>query len=119
MIPRITKMIGRVDDWFCGHQRDSVGRGHSGSLSADPEAYFLMVIALPFGSTRALATAQDISRSPPCVAIHPRACVLPSLSRRSASGDGRYLRSGSCPPNADFAEYMQLFALTVPAAAAL
>jgi hypothetical protein len=37
----------------------------SGSIFADPEACFVMMMALPFGSTRALATAHAIRAWPP------------------------------------------------------
>jgi hypothetical protein len=33
----------------------------SGSILAEPEACLIMMMALPFGSTRAFATAHDIT----------------------------------------------------------
>jgi hypothetical protein len=38
----------------------------NGSILAGPDACFVMTMALPFGSTRAFATAHAISRWPQC-----------------------------------------------------
>ena len=87
-------MLGGDDQGVVDISTIALNAAISGSLLADPEAYFLMTIALPFGSIRALATAQDISRWPACRSN-------PSASLRSAifiapvsSQPWRYLRSG-------------------------
>jgi hypothetical protein len=54
-------MLGRVDQGFVGISAMALRAAISGSIFADPDACFVMMTALPFGSTRALATAQDIS----------------------------------------------------------
>jgi hypothetical protein len=58
-------MLGCDDAGFADIQATALNAAISGSIFAVPEACFVMTIALPFGSTRALLTAQNISDWPP------------------------------------------------------
>ena len=60
----MTKMLGRVDQGFVDISAIALHAAISGSIFAVPEACFVMMMALPFGSTRAFATAHDISARP-------------------------------------------------------
>jgi hypothetical protein len=53
-------MLGRVDHGFVDISAIALNAAINGSILALPEACFVMMIALPFGSTRALATVHDI-----------------------------------------------------------
>ena len=55
------KRLGRVDPGFVDISAMALNAAISGSILADPEACLVMIMALPLGSTRALATAHDIS----------------------------------------------------------
>jgi hypothetical protein len=59
-------MLGNDDAGFADIQATALNAAMSGSIFAVPEACFVMTMALPFGLTRAVATAQDISPRPPC-----------------------------------------------------
>jgi hypothetical protein len=54
-------MLGRADHGLADINAMALNAAMSGSILALPEACFVMMIALPFGSTRALATAHDIN----------------------------------------------------------
>ena len=70
-------MLGCDDAGFADIQATALNAAISGSFFAVPEACFVMTIALPFGSTRALLPSQDIKvchREPrPC-----QLCARPS-----------------------------------------
>jgi hypothetical protein len=53
-------MLGRVDQGFVDIKAMALNAAIKGSILAEPEACFVTSMALPFGSTRALATAHDI-----------------------------------------------------------
>ena len=53
-------MFGRDDQGLVDISATALNVAISGSILAEPEACFVMMMALPFGSTLALATAQDI-----------------------------------------------------------
>ena len=57
-------MLGRDDQGFVDIKAMALNAAISGSILADPDAFFVIMMASPFGSTWALATAQDMS--------HPR-----------------------------------------------
>ena len=71
------KMPGRDDQGFVDISATALNAAISGSILADPDACLVTRIALPLGSTRALATAHDIRLRPPCRSD-------PSASFRSA-----------------------------------
>jgi hypothetical protein len=48
------KMLGRVDHGFVDISAMALNAAIRGSILADPDACFVMMMALPFGSTRAL-----------------------------------------------------------------
>jgi len=58
---QITKVLGRVDQGLVDISAIALNATIKGSIIADPDACFVMTMALPFGSTRALGTAHDIS----------------------------------------------------------
>jgi hypothetical protein len=58
---QMKKSPGRVDHGFVDINAMALNAAISGSILAEPEACFVMMMALPFGSTLALATAQDNS----------------------------------------------------------
>jgi len=58
---QITKMLGRADQGFVDISAIALNAGIRGSIFALPEACFVMMMAFPFGSTRALATAHKTS----------------------------------------------------------
>ena len=60
-MPQIMKMLGRDDHGLVDINAMALNAAIKGSILADPEACFVMTMALPFGSTRALPTAQDIN----------------------------------------------------------
>jgi hypothetical protein len=51
-------MLGRDDHGFVDISVTALNAAMSGSILAGPEAYFVMMMAFPFGSTLALATEQ-------------------------------------------------------------
>ena len=53
-------MLGRDDQGFVDIKAIALNAAMSGSILADREACFVMIMALPFGSTRALATAEEL-----------------------------------------------------------
>jgi hypothetical protein len=55
-------MLGRDDQGFVDISAMALNGCHQGIILAEPEACFVTRMALPFGSTRALATAHDIRR---------------------------------------------------------
>ena len=55
------KMLGRDDHGLVDINAIALNAAISGSIFADPEACFVMMMAFPFGSTLAFATAQDIT----------------------------------------------------------
>jgi len=56
----IAKMLGCNNGGFADIQATELNAAISGSIFALPEACFVMTMALPFGSTRALLTAHAI-----------------------------------------------------------
>jgi hypothetical protein len=58
-------MLGRVDHGFVDINAMALNAAISGSIFADPEACFVMMMAFPRGSTRALLTAHAIRACPP------------------------------------------------------
>jgi hypothetical protein len=54
-------MLGCVDAGFDAIHAMALNAAMSGSIFAVPDACFVMMMALPRGSTRALPTAQAIS----------------------------------------------------------
>jgi hypothetical protein len=54
-------MLDRADYGFVDINAMALNTAISGSIFADPEACFVMMMALHFGSTRALATGRVIS----------------------------------------------------------
>src|SRR5262245_5053666 len=81
-------MLGREDHGFVEIRAIALNAAISGSILAEPEACFVIMMALPLGSTRALATAQDIS--------HPRTVG----ARWIGSGFGRRATGSLTPPDA-------------------
>ena len=53
-------MLGRADYGFVDINAIALNAAIGGSFLADPEACLVMVMALPFGSTRAFATAKSL-----------------------------------------------------------
>jgi hypothetical protein len=53
-------MHGREDQVFTDINGMALNAAINGSILADPDACFVMMMALPFGSTRALPTAHAI-----------------------------------------------------------
>jgi hypothetical protein len=89
----IQNMLGCVDAGFEAIHAIALKAAIKGSILAVPEACFVMMIALPRGSTRALPTAHDINAWPPwhkVLSASFRSAVLiaperdPSASFRSA-----------------------------------
>src|SRR5262245_5650242 len=62
----------------------------SGSILADPDACFVMMMALPLGSARELATAHDTRCWPLCRSDR-LACGLPSSSRSLSFEQSQFL----------------------------
>ena len=62
-------MLGCNDAGFADIQATALNAAMSGSILAVPDACFVMTMALPRGSTRALLTAQAIKRCPPCSSV--------------------------------------------------
>jgi hypothetical protein len=56
-------MLGCDDAGFADIHATALNAAISGSIFAVPEAFFVMTMALPFGSTRALLTAPAIRRN--------------------------------------------------------
>jgi len=54
-------MLGRVDHGFVDIEAMALNAAISGSILAEPDACFVIMMALPFGSTRAFATAHAIN----------------------------------------------------------
>ena len=52
-------MLGRDDHGFVDISAMALNAAISGSILADPEACLVMMMALPFGSTRALTAAPE------------------------------------------------------------
>ena len=52
--------LGCVDAGFVAINAIALKAAMSGSIFAVPDACFVMIMALPYASTRALTTAQDI-----------------------------------------------------------
>jgi hypothetical protein len=48
----MTKMLGRVDQGFVDIRAIALNAAINGSILAEPDACFVMMMALPFGSTR-------------------------------------------------------------------
>jgi len=57
---QIKKMHGRVDQEFVDISAMVLNAAISGSILANPDGCFVMMMALPFGSTRAFATAKSL-----------------------------------------------------------
>ena len=53
-------MLGREDQGFGDINAMALNAAISGSIVADPDCRFVMMMALPFGSTRAFATAESL-----------------------------------------------------------
>ena len=53
-------MLGCVDAGFEAIHATALNAAISGSILAVPDACFVMMMALPFGSTRAFATAKSL-----------------------------------------------------------
>ena len=53
-------MLGREDQGFVDINAMALNAAISGSILAEPDACFVMMMALPFGSTRAFATAKSL-----------------------------------------------------------
>lgn len=53
-------MLGRDDQEFVDINAMALNAAISGSILAEPDACFVMMMALPFGSTRAFATAKSL-----------------------------------------------------------
>ena len=53
-------MLGCDDAEFAAIQAIALNAAISGSILAEPDACFVMMMALPFGSTRAFATAKSL-----------------------------------------------------------
>ena len=53
-------MLGLDDQGFVDISAIALNAAINGSILAEPDACLVMMIALPLGSTRALATAHDI-----------------------------------------------------------
>lgn len=70
---QITKMLGRVDQGLEHISAIALNAAINGSILALPDACLVMIMALPLGSTRALATAQDISA---CVSLRRRTKLI-------------------------------------------
>jgi hypothetical protein len=62
---KFTKMLGWDVAGFADIHATALNAAINGSIFAVPEACFVMTMALPFGSTRALPTAHAISAWPP------------------------------------------------------
>ena len=62
---KFTNMLGCDEAGFAAIQAMALNVAISGSIFAVPDARFVMTIALPFGSTRALLTAHAIRACPP------------------------------------------------------
>ena len=58
-------MFGCDDAVFAAIHAIALNAAISGSILAVPDARFVMAMALPFGSTRALLTAHAIRACPP------------------------------------------------------
>ena len=58
-------MLGCDEAGFADIQATALNAAISGSILAVPDACFVMTMALPFGSTRALLTAHAIRACPP------------------------------------------------------
>ncbi len=54
-------MLGRADQRFVEINKMALNATLSGSILAQPDAYFVMMMALPLSSTLAFATAQAIN----------------------------------------------------------
>ena len=61
----ITKTLGRADQGFVDINAMALSAAISGSILAVPDACFVMTMALPFGSARALLAAHAIRACPP------------------------------------------------------
>src|SRR5262249_17317889 len=75
-----TKMLGPDDQGFVDINATALNAAINGSILADPDACLVMMMALPFGSTRALARAHEISHRPLCSSDRS-ACHLPFSPR--------------------------------------
>jgi hypothetical protein len=53
-------MLGRSDHGLADINAKALNAATSGSTLADPDGCFVMIMALPFGSTRAFATAKSL-----------------------------------------------------------
>lgn len=53
-------MLGREDQGFVHIKAMALNAAISESILAEPDACFVMIMALPFGSTRAFATAKSL-----------------------------------------------------------
>ena len=53
-------MLGLDDQEFVDINAMALNAAISGSILAEPDACFVMMMALPFGSTRAFATAKSL-----------------------------------------------------------
>ena len=53
-------MLGCVDQRFVEIKAIALNAAISGSILADPDSCFVMMMALPFGSTRAFAAAKSL-----------------------------------------------------------
>jgi hypothetical protein len=58
-------MLGCDEAGFADIQATALNAAISGSIFVVPEACFVMTMALPFGSTRALLTSHAIKAWPP------------------------------------------------------
>ena len=79
-------MLGRVDQGFVDISATALNAAISGSIFADPDACFVMMMALPFGSTRAFADG-------PC----HQALTAVTQSSVSQLAFGRLDRAGQLP----------------------
>jgi hypothetical protein len=57
----ITKMLASTDHWFVDINAIALNAAIRGSIFAEPDACFMMMIALPLGSTPAFATAHAVT----------------------------------------------------------
>jgi hypothetical protein len=86
-------MLGCDVAGFADIQATALKAAISGSIFAAPEACFVMTMALPFGSTRALLTAQDISAWPPLRKLHPTAGNVLHTTKRACRLNGHKSQS--------------------------
>src|SRR5262245_36091427 len=83
-------MLGRDDQGFVDINEIALNAAISGSIFAVPDACLVMMMALPLGSARELATAHD-TRCWPLCRNDRLACGLPSSPRSLSFEQSQFL----------------------------